>query len=384
MATPDTQERLVIVEDEPVILQLLTSIFDEDAFDVIGCPTGEAGRQALEAGADVLLTDKNLPDIGGLELIRLARDRDPEVEAIVITGYASLETALQAMELGVFDYLVKPPRDIYDVRRKVLQAFERRRMVRQNRELLQALQTKNEELQCSLDELKKTQQELVQSEKLAGIGTLAAGVAHEIRSPLFGILGLAQAMIDEDDLGIVRGYAEEIVTYSRSIRDIVTDLTSYARTSDDTHLASIDLSEVLTDSVRLVKRSTQARSEVQVELGEGPFAVRAQANELQQILVNLIKNALDASEGAGGEKVRVALSQATSFVVLEVRDDGPGVPLDKRSRIFDPFYTTKAPGEGTGLGLNIVYRLVTKYRGTIYVDEAPEGGACFTVRLPVA
>lgn len=382
MASHEPRERLVIVEDEPVILDLLATIFDRDPLEVVRCATGREGLAAIEAGADVLLTDKNLPDIGGLELVRALRAADPTAEAIVLTGYASLDTALQAMELGVFDYLIKPPRDIFDVRRKVLQALDRRRMVRENRRLLDELRAKNAELERSIDELRRAQAELVQSEKLAGIGTLAAGVAHEIRSPLFGILGLAQAITDETDLAAARGYAEEIVEYSRSIRDIVTDLTTYSRSSEREFLAPVDVGGIIDDAVRLVRRSSATEHGIDVALPEAPLFVHARAGELQQVLVNLLKNAIEASIGAGGARVGVSARRDGGVVAIEVTDDGPGVPVAVRGRIFDPFYTTKPAGSGTGLGLNIVYRLVTKYAGTIHVDDAPGGGARFVVRLP--
>jgi C4-dicarboxylate-specific signal transduction histidine kinase len=382
MASHEPRERLVIVEDEPVILDLLATIFDRDPLEVVRCATGREGLVAIEAGADVLLTDKNLPDVGGLELVRALRAADPTAEAIVLTGYASLDTALQAMELGVFDYLIKPPRDIFDVRRKVLQALDRRRMVRENRRLLDELRAKNAELERSIDELRRAQAELVQSEKLAGIGTLAAGVAHEIRSPLFGILGLAQAITDETDLAAARGYAEEIVEYSRSIRDIVTDLTSYSRSSEREFLAPVDVGAIIDDAVRLVRRSSATEHGIDVSLPEAPLFVHARAGELQQVLVNLLKNAIEASIGAGGARVGVSARRDGAVVSVEVTDDGPGVPVAVRGRIFDPFYTTKPAGSGTGLGLNIVYRLVTKYAGTIHVDDAPGGGARFVVRLP--
>ncbi len=223
MTEPARRGRLVIVDDEPVILELLASVFADAEFDVALCPSGnDAVQEVEERGVDVLLVDKNLPDVNGLELIRHARGHTPDVEAIVITGYASLDTALAAMELGVFDYIVKPPKDIFEVRRKVHRAFERQQLARENARLLGELQVKNVELEAALDELKDTQAELIQAEKLAGIGTLASGVAHEISSPLFGVMGLAEAIQDEEDRTLVRQYAEDIVDYARSIKEIAT------------------------------------------------------------------------------------------------------------------------------------------------------------------
>lgn len=380
MTSPARPGRLVVVDDEPVILQLLTTIFTGDDLDLVACPDGTSALAAIQQGCDVLLTDKNLPDVGGLELVRAAKAARPDCEAIILTGYASLDTALQAMELDVFDYIFKPPKDIFDVRRKVHQAFAKQRVVRENQRLVAALSEKNTALEASLDELRRAQQELVQSEKLAGIGTLAAGIAHEISSPLFGILGLAEAIAEEDDLDAARSYGTEIVEYSRVIRDIVQDLTSYTRSAVREYLTTVDVRQVLMDAARLVSRSSNQDSPVPVDAPEG-LTVQARTSELQQVFVNLVKNALEAVAERGGS-VQVHASAHEGGVAIRVIDDGPGIPEDARSQVFDPFYTTKEPGKGTGLGLNIVYRIVTKHRGTVAVEETPGGGATFVVWFP--
>jgi C4-dicarboxylate-specific signal transduction histidine kinase len=381
-----SQGRLIVVDDEPAILELLASVFAGDRWDVVTCASGRAAIEAMRGGVDVLLTDKNLPDVGGLDLIKHARTVTADAEALVITGYASLDTALLAMELGVFDYIVKPPRDIFDVKRKVAQAFEKQHLARENRRLLLDLQAKNAELEAALDELRDTQAELIQAEKLAGIGTLAAGIAHEISSPLFGVMGLAEAIREEDDLGLIQGYAGDIVDYSRAIKDIVVELSGYSRTADNEYLTTIDLQRVVEDAVRLVTRSAPCDGVTVVQELTPSLFIHARTNEIQQVFVNLVKNALEAvNELYEGKRGRIVVStgHGDGFVWARVADDGPGIPADKQAVIFDPFYTTKPPGKGTGLGLNIVYRILTKYRGTIAVESAGGGGAVFLVKFPV-
>ena len=378
--------RLLIVDDEPVILELLASVFVGDDYAVARCPDGASAMAHLEReGADVLLTDKNLPDISGLDLVRHARRLLPDIEALIITGYASLDTALAALEIGVFDYIIKPPRDIFDVKRKVKQAFDKQSLERTNRGLVADLQVKNAELESTLEELRGTQAELIQAEKLAGIGTLASGIAHEISSPLFGIMGLAEAIGEEADLNLVRGYAADIVEYSKSIKDIVVELSGYSRTADNEYLTTVDLARVIEDAVRLVLRSAPCEG-VQVTHDLAPnLYIHARTNEIQQVFVNLVKNAIEAlnEHNPGQGRVHVSTGGSDGSVWAKVTDDGPGIPADKQAVIFDPFYTTKPPGKGTGLGLNIVYRIVTKYRGTISVESRPGEGATFQVRFPV-
>jgi signal transduction histidine kinase len=300
------------------------------------------------------------------------------------------------MELDVFDYIVKPPKDIHDVKRKVGQAFEKQRLGR-------ALKTRNAELEQALEELRELQAELIQSEKLAGIGTLAAGIAHEISSPLFGVMGLAEAILEEDDLELVRGYASEIVDYSRSIKDIVVQLSGYSRTAESEYHTTVDLPRVVEDAVKLVVRSLSfdPRCVTVDVVRDGELFVNARTSEVQQIFVNLVKNAVEAvveryaqqDPFPGRVTVRIertptttppgGLRPSSSYVQATVADNGPGIPKDRQSAIFDPFYTTKPPGRGTGLGLNIVYRILTKYRGQITVESAEGEGTTFTVRFPV-
>ncbi len=382
--------RLLIVDDEPVLLDLLSGIFDEDPWEVVTASDGASAREAILSQAiDVLLTDKNLPDASGLDLIRLHREHNPSGEALLITGYASLETALTAMQLGVFDYIVKPPKDIFDVRRKVAQAFEKQRLVCENRRLVEDLRQKNRDLEVALDEVRATQAELVQAEKLAGIGTLAAGIAHEISSPLFGVMGLAEAIQEEDQIELVHQYATDIVEYSKNIKEIVVGLSGYSRAAKTEFDVSVDLTRVIDDAVRLVTRSTPGADHARIAVhAESPVWVRGRATELQQVFVNLVKNAIEAvtdrPEYAGGGEVRVICGGSDGGAWAKVSDDGPGIEADKLPVLFDPFYTTKAPGKGTGLGLNIVYRILTRYRGTISVDSVVGEGTTFTVKLPAA
>lgn len=379
--------RLIIVDDEPVVLNVLAAVFDQDPlFEVVRCPDGQSALAAMAQGVDVLLTDKNLPDVGGLELARRVREFSPDAEVIVITGYASLETAIAALELDVFDYIVKPPKDIFEVRRKVRQALDKSRMARENRHLLAALKVRNAELEQALADLTEVQNELIQSEKLAGIGTLAAGIAHEISSPLFGVMGLAEAILDEENPELVRGYAREIVEYAQTIKEIVVELTGYSRAATNEYRTTVDLPKVIEDAVRMVTRTLSVDpGTVSVEVEANDLFVSARTSEVQQVFVNLVKNAVEAVTDRPDlhGQVRVRAGRNDKFVWATVADNGPGIAKERLSVIFDPFYTTKPPGRGTGLGLNIVYRILAKYRGQVSVESTEGEGTTFQVRFPL-
>ncbi len=382
---PIEKKHLLIVDDEPVILQILKAVFEEEPWRVTLVGTGaEAERILHSERVDLLLTDKNLPDVSGLELLRIAKAREPLCEVIILTGYGSLETALAAMEMDAFDYVLKPLNNVFDIRKKARQAFAKQDVALENRRLIVALREKNLALEAALEETRSLQAELVQSEKLAGIGTLAAGIAHEISSPLFGIMGLAEAIADEQDLPLAQSYARDIVEYCRTVRDIVVELSSYSRAATTEYLTTVEFARVIQDALRLVERSADVRNvRFETNLEEGLF-LHARTNEIQQVFVNLIKNAAEAaSETEAGGVVRIAAGRTGNHVWGTVSDNGPGIDAQKQKLIFDPFYTTKAPGKGTGLGLNIVYRIVTKYRGLVTVDSREGLGATFELRFPL-
>ncbi len=385
---PRPARHLLFVDDEPVILQILRAVFEDEPHRLTCVGTGaEALRILDEQGCDVLLTDKNLPDCSGIDLLRAARERTPDCEVIVITGYASLDTAIEALSLGAFDYIKKPLDNVFDIKKKVARALERQEMRRENQRLVDALKARNRSLEAALADACTLQAELIQSEKLAGIGTLAAGVAHEVSSPLFGVLGLAEAILDEDDLDTVHAHAAEIVEYSRQIRDIVVELTRYSRASGDVASEAVPLQAVVEDALRLVERAVPVDGvAVLGRVGSG-LTVRATRTEAQQVVVNLVKNAVEAVREAhpgGGGRVWIDAARDGDTVALTVEDNGAGIPEDQLPVVFDPFYTTKAPGQGTGLGLNVVYRIVTKHRGSVQVALREAGGTRFTVRLEAA
>jgi two-component system NtrC family sensor kinase len=390
--SPEPRACVLLVEDEPSIRELLRLVISAPDLEVVTAGTfADAMRELRQRCPDVVVADKNLPDGSGLDVVAAARAADSLVECILITGYPSLETAVAAIEHLVFDYIVKPFPDIRGVARRVRQALARRRLHQENLALVLRLQEQNVVLETALAEQAALRDELVQSEKLAGIGVLAAGIAHEVNSPLFGILGLAEAITDEPDLAAAQGYAREIVGYCGGIQEIVGGLTSYSRESRNDPVEAVDLAQVTRDALRLVRRAVPCEG---VQLGMDAHAatprVRGRAGELQQVLVNLVRNAVEAvrepggARGAGRPDVRVTLGpdERSGWVRLRVEDNGPGLSEEAKRRVFDPFYTTKPPGQGTGLGLNVAWRIVTRAQGSLLAGASPSGGASFELRLP--
>ncbi len=233
-----------------------------------------------------------------------------------------------------------------------------------------------------ISEQKMLQFKLLQSEKLAGIGTLASGIAHEINNPLAGILGMAEAIKDEDDMELVKSYTDDIIKYSINASSIVRELSTYSRAARNEATSTMDVADVLKGSLKMAKHAAPLMSiSVSEELEEGLY-ILANGGELQQVFVNLIVNAIHAMKQEG--RLTLNCKREGNMAVVEIADTGHGIPAKYLSQIFDPFFTTKPAGSGTGLGLYVVYRIVTKYGGTIDVDSGPDKGTAFIMKFPTS
>ena len=236
-------------------------------------------------------------------------------------------------------------------------------------------------LQDSVEQLKRLQMQFVQAEKLASLGQLAAGAAHEINNPLTAILGYAE-LIHEDAAASEksRSLSEKIREQARRTKVLVSNLLSFAR-QVPTEKQLLDLKSVLTSAIELRQLDLRDKNiRIEMDMPAVLPAVRADPNQLLQVFYNLIANAVDAMETVGGGLLTVRSRGERGSVVLDFSDTGPG--LENPDRVFDPFYTTKPVGKGTGLGLSICYGIVQEHGGQILGFNRPEGGCTFRVVLP--
>ena len=233
-----------------------------------------------------------------------------------------------------------------------------------------------------LTELRKMEQSVRQAERLAVVGGLAAGVAHEIRNPLASISGSIELLhqmpqADEDSRALMSIVTREIDRLNR----LLTDLLDYANPRS-LEIEPLDLAGLVRDTVGVFAQD-RGFAEVTVELvgaDEGTaIEMTGDAAKLRQVLWNLLRNAAEAASQGGGH-VWIEVVPAASEVTIRVRDDGPGIPAEHAQRVFEPFFTTKT--RGTGLGLATVHSLVSDHRGAIRFDNPAGGGTCFEVRLP--
>jgi len=232
--------------------------------------------------------------------------------------------------------------------------------------------------------LEESQAQLLQAEKIASLGRLAAGVAHEINNPLAGILIYAEILKRdlEADAG-VRENLEVIINQTVRCQQIVTRLLEFSRQSLGQRTL-FDLNEIITRCVELFGHQTLFHNiKINRDLDPELPQIIGDPGQLQQVFTNLLLNAADAMSGQGKITLTSRPASGGEGVVLTFADTGPGIPLEIKAKIFEPFFTTKPPGKGTGLGLSIVYGVLQRHGGAIEVDNGPEGGTIFTINLPL-
>lgn len=353
--------RVLLVEDNQAFVDNLSEILGERGYQV-----RQAGScaGALEAGlnwVEVALVDVKLPDGEGTTLAGQLKEQNPDCEVVLLTGHASVESATAAVRAGAWAYLMKPV-STPDLLATVEKALKHAQMQRDKRELTRRAQ---------------------QAEKLAAVGTLMAGLSHEIRNPLNA--AALQLTVLERRLHKLAPEAQPALlgplTLARDeilrLEHILQDFLQFARPKElQRRPTSL---KALCDGVRALLEMDAQRRGTRLEV-DGPTLPELSADEdrLRQVLMNLTLNALDAA-GPGGQ-VRLACEAGVGEALLHVDDSGPGVPEATAVRLFEPFFTTK--DHGSGLGLSISSAVVSQHGGRITVGRGPLGGARFTVHLP--
>ena len=230
-------------------------------------------------------------------------------------------------------------------------------------------------------EKRRFEEQMVQSEKLAAIGELAGGVAHEINNPLGVILGFTQLLLKQDWADGVKQKLKHIESQTFRCKTIVTNLLKFAR-KPKVETTLVNLTQVMQETVDILRRQLEVDNvQIDTKIGPGPVFVRANENELQQVFFNLIVNAKDAMEKGG--KLTIKVYAEVDEALVTVSDTGPGIPPQIIEKIWNPFFTTKAPGKGTGLGLSITRTLVQKSQGTIDLESVVGEGTTFKLKFPL-
>ncbi len=382
-------ERILVVDDEEDLRYVLARQLKKDGYQVDTASDGEEAIQRMrEHEYAVIITDMRMPRRDGLGVVSSARELLPEAEIIVLTGHGSLENALQAFKAGnIFEYLLKPLDDIAVLNTLVERAIERRNLRRHNRQLF-------EQLQQAYEDLKRKSEALIQQEKMSAIGTLAAGVAHELNNPLTAVVGFAQMIAEKlrtcrpinwSDSEYQRALqaVENLVAGAHRSRDIVGTLLRYARSSSPEAKTLVDTHLVLKDTLVFTEHML-LRHGIALEKQFAPDLplVWGNPNRLQHVFTNLLINAQQATLSGGKVTITTERSDNPKGVWVHVEDTGEGIPEEELDHIFEPFYTRKE--EGTGLGLSIVRQIVAEHEGEIRVWSQVGVGTRFSVFLPAS
>src|SRR5256714_8682083 len=410
----DHDRRLLIVDDEEPVRNLFAAYLEE----TYTCETAADAQEALDMLARqpyaLVLSDMQMPGLGGIELLRRISGRYPDTAVIMISGVDRTQRVIDAIRVGASDYLIKPC-ELDVLAFSIERALERRMLLRNARRYKKDLELRNAELAQQKGELVLLQAQMVQSAKMASLGLLAAGVAHELNNPAGFIYSnvdvlrqyverLERCLFAYDEMNLPNQDAARIaeikteIDYdnivddlgsilsdchlgAERIRDVVQNLRLFSRL-DESEIKQVDLNEGIEATVRLLSRYYKSgRITLQRDYGELPL-VNCYAAQLNQVWMNLLVNAAQAIGDDYGA-VRIQTSSNGKTISVSVTDSGKGISPENLKKIFDPFFTTKPVGEGTGLGLSISHGIVEKHHGTIAVGNIPGEGVTFTITLPV-
>lgn len=405
---------VLLVDDEKEILCLMKTALARANVKVLTAESAAEGMVHLAGGkVDVVVADVRLPDLDGIELLKRARALYEDIEAIVITGYQDNASVVQALRAGALDYLIKPI-DLEILAHAVSRAIERVMLTRNVRFRYRELRLhaeihervkaqQDEELAARTAKLQQTQAQLFQTAKLATLGEMAAGVAHELNQPLAGIAlavkhlhklrerGVLGAMELDDALG-------DIDTCVARVTAVVDHVRTFAR-QETKPFVQVDINACVDGALKLIGEQLRlAGIELVKDLVPNVPKVVGEPFQIEQVILNLLTNARDAcaSSAAGPDSPRSSLGFIRRIelktramrgaggqpgIALTCRDTGRGMGPEVVARLFEPFFTSKPPGAGTGLGLAISKSIVQMHGGEIRVASEPGRGSTFTVWL---
>lgn len=364
------KREVLIVDDREDMRWLLSNILKDEGYEATAVGNGKEALDYMEQSIPgVVLLDLKLPDLDGMEVLQRIRTLNQFTPVIVITAYGEIKSAVQAMKLGAYDYITKPFRN-----EGILLTINRALRDRD----LRIEKAKLEQ------ELRDMQEQLFRSEKLAALGRLSAGAAHEIFNPLSVISVRAQLLLANPDIdSSISRELKVIESQVKRITKIVRNLLSFSRGSP-VEKTTLDLNLLVEKTLSLVEHERNFDNlEIITELDSNLPPILADGSQLAQVFVNLIINAMDAMNHGGNLTISTRRSIEKGFVEIVFKDTGCGIPEENLQKIFDPFFTTKEVGRGTGLGLSIVYGIIKNHGGTINVESEEGKGSTFTIILPI-
>jgi signal transduction histidine kinase len=408
----DARPRILLVDDSPAYRRVIQTMLGPK-YEFFMAESGEkALSEVMRVNPDLVISDLVMPGLDGYELCRRLRAEPAlrHVPIIMLTSKTGDEARVTGLEVGADDYLFKPIRP-RELNARVTSLLRLRRASLE-------LEERSRQLEITNAHLQRVQNELVRAEKLASLGQLVAGIAHEINNPLNYIYGNTEFLADyvrtysdlldrfetlpgltdaqkeivagwkkAADLDFVRADLAKLIEGVRlgaeRAAEIVRGLRAFARVGSGIELEDVSLAETLDVALTVLRHELRDRVRVERDFAAIP-PVRCDPSRMSQVFVNLILNAAQAIPAGQEGEIAISLRSDDGWARCAIHDSGPGIPAEIKERIFDPFFTTKPVGQGTGLGLSISYGIVEQHGGRIEVDSEPGQGATFTVILPLS
>ncbi len=408
---------IICVDDEPAVLDSLRRELSEEFEDGCELETAMGGVETLELVEDLLaehcdialvIADYLMPDLKGDEVLRCIHERSPKTLSIMLTGQAGIDGITNAINTAQLYRYIAKPWQTSDLRLTVREAInsytQAQELLAYRQNLEQLVEARTQELTEALNRLKRTQSDLIQSEKMAALGNLVAGVAHEINTPIGNAI-LAASVLESETTSFTAAYGQGSLK-----RTLLESYLDDAQTSSQLILGNLqqaanliqNFKQVAVDQTNLEKRTFKLLhylksilSNLDPQLKKTPHCVTIEADEnlrltsypgaLSQVVTNFVMNSLlHAYRSDENGHIQLSAKEKNDQIILTYSDDGCGIPVEDRSKIFDPFFTTARDRGGSGLGLHIVHNLVTQtLQGKLQLSSPKGCGTTFILTLPL-
>ena len=398
-----TDSRILIVDDQTANLQVLATVLEFAGYANVTCLADSRNILSTfqEAQPDLILLDLHMPHVDGLAAMDQLATVIPEEDylpILILTGDNTSQAKEQALSHGAHDFLSKPLNRT-EVQLRVKNLLQTRQLhlqlKTQNASLEEQVRERTEladELGRTNQKLRETQAHLIHSEKMSGLGQLVAGIAHEINNPMAFVLNnifIVQESLEKlaagaqlppeasEKVGKMQARMGGAYAGATRVKELVAKLRTFSRLDEGT-IKTINVHESIESVLLFLGHKMEDRIQVERQYGEVEM-LTCLAGELNQVLMNVIANAIDAIDGPG--RITLATGQQNGHFVIRIRDTGKGIPEEIRNRIFEPFFTTKPVGQGTGLGLAISYGIMQAHQGSMEFSSTGEGTE-FTLKIP--
>ena len=367
--------RLLLVDDEEGFREAIARRLTKRGLSPAQASSGEACLALLdESPMDVVVLDVRMPGMNGIETLKAIKQRHKHTQVILLTGNVAVSDGIEGIKAGAYDYLTKPV-ELDHLFNKINQAFD---MIRLEEEKRQQLEYRD-----------KLEKKMVDTERLAALGTMSTGIAHEINNPLAIInesAGFIKQMLEAPDMAasprreVLLMAIGKIETSIKRAGRITQQLLGHVKRQGP-RLTCVDMTLLVLETLALLKGEMKEKQvNVRWKTPQKESLLISDPYQIRQVLVNLLANAIHALHPNG--TITLSIHETTAFTVFGIEDDGVGIPPENLGKIFDPFFTTKSFDQGTGLGLFVVHKIITGLNGEIDVESQPGKGTGFIIKLP--